>query len=281
MKPKSEAAPARQDDGTHKLQKVLAQAGLGSRRKMEELMLSGRVTVNGQPATIGMRVGPRDVIRVGDKLLRRQEEGRTPEILLYHKSEGEIVSRDDPGGRRTVFEGLPKPRDGKWLAIGRLDYNTCGLLVFTTSGELANRLMHPRYEIEREYAVRVLGRLTPEQQEKLVSGVQLEDGVAKCEFVRDDGGEGANHWYRLAIREGRNREVRRLFEMLGLTVSRLMRVRFGSLSLPPQLKRGQSVELPPEEARQLLASLGLETVRPVTDRAPGETRPRRRGSRSR
>jgi len=244
-------------------------------------MGTGRVTVNGEPATIGMRVGPHDVIRVGEKVIGRQREGRPPKVLLYHKPEGEIVSRDDPARRRSVFDNLPEPRGGKWLAVGRLDYNTCGLLIFTTSGELANRMMHPRYELDREYAVRVLGRLSPEQQEKLVSGVQLKDGVARCEVVRDEGGEGANHWYRIVIREGRNREVRRVFEAVGLKVSRLMRVRFGSLSLPPKLKRGQHVELPSGETRQLLESLGMERVRATADRDAKETHPRHRGSRAR
>jgi 23S rRNA pseudouridine2605 synthase len=245
---------------TYKLQKVLAQSGLGSRRDMEELMRSGRVTVNGAPATVGTRVGPSDVIQVNGQALGRDADRTPPRVLLYYKPEGEIVSRDDPGGRPSVFDRLPQPRGAKWLAVGRLDINTSGLLVLTTSGELANRMMHPRYEIEREYAVRVLGRLSPEQQEKMLSGIQLDDGMARCESVRDRGGEGANHWYHVVIREGRNREMRRLFQALGLRVSRLMRVRFGSLSLPRELRRGQFIELPSREIRPLLVSLGLEVV---------------------
>jgi 23S rRNA pseudouridine2605 synthase len=278
---KKDGPSVRPNDGTHKLQKVLAQAGLGSRRKMEELMRAGRVTVNGAPATIGMRVGPHDVIRVGDQVLRRSAGGQLPKVLLYHKPEGEIVSRDDPAGRRSVFDDLPEPRGAKWQAVGRLDFNTCGLLVLTTSGELANRMMHPRYGLEREYAVRVQGRLNPEQQAQLLSGVRLDDGMARCESVYDPGGEGANHWYRIVVREGRNREVRRLFEAIGLRVSRLMRVRFGSLVLPPRLRRGQSIELPPQETRQLLAALGIDAVSPATARgAPGKHR-RRPASRAR
>ena len=245
------------DGATAKLQKVLAQAGLGSRREMEELIRAGRVTVNGEPAGIGARVGPSDVIRVEGRLVRGAERGRPPRVLLYHKPEGEIVSRDDPAGRASVFDRLPPARGAKWLAIGRLDYNTGGLLLLTTAGELANRMMHPRYGLEREYAVRVRGRLSEEQLARLRSGIPLDDGMARCDAVEDGGGEGTNRWYRVVIREGRNRVVRRMFDALGLTVSRLMRVRFGSVTLPPRLKRGQYLELPPREVQQLLASLGL------------------------
>jgi 23S rRNA pseudouridine2605 synthase len=245
------------DGTTAKLQKVLAQAGLGSRREMEELVRAGRVTVNGEPARIGARVGPNDVIRVEGRVVRGAERKHPPRVLLYHKPEGEIVSRDDPAGRASVFDRLPPVRGAKWLAVGRLDYNTGGLLLLTTEGELANRMMHPRYGLEREYAVRVRGRLTEEQLARLRSGIELVDGMARCDAVEDGGGEGTNRWYRIVIREGRNRIVRRLFEALGLTVSRLMRVRFGSVTLPPRLKRGQYVELAPREVQHLLASLGV------------------------
>ena len=268
-------------DGTYKLQKTLAQAGLGSRRDMEELVRSGRVTVNGAPATIGARVGPNDVIQVNGRAIGRSADSSPPRVLLYYKPEGEIVSRDDPGGRPSVFDRLPQPRGAKWLAVGRLDLNTSGLLILTTSGELANRMMHPRYEIEREYAVRVLGRLSQEQEAKLLSGIQLDDGMARCEAVRDQGGEGANHWYHVVIREGRNREVRRLFEALRLRVSRLMRVRFGGVSLPRCLKRGQFIELPPREVRQLLVSLGLETVSAEAARGARSAHRRRPARRAR
>lgn len=249
--------PAFYGGATQKLHKVLAQAGLGSRREMEALVRAGRVTVNGALAQIGARVGPRDVIRVEGRLLRGFAPGRLPRVLLYHKPEGEIVSRDDPAGRPSVFDRLPPMRGAKWLAVGRLDYNTCGLLLVTTSGELANRMMHPKYELAREYAVRVRGRIRDDQIARLRHGVRLNDGVARCDSVEFQGGEGANRWYRVVLREGRNRIVRRMFEALGLTVSRLMRIRFGPVSLPPRLKRGQHVELPPREIKQLLASLGL------------------------
>lgn len=260
---------------TFKLQKALAQSGLGSRRHMEELVRDGRVTVNGLPAGIGARVSPGDVIMVDGRPIGRSQEG-TPRILLYYKPEGEIVSRDDPGGRASVFDRLPPARGGKWLAVGRLDLNTSGLLVLTTSGELANRMMHPRYEVEREYAVRVLGRVGPEQQKKLLSGIELGDGAGRLESIRDQGGEGANHWYHVVIHEGRNREVRRLFDALGLRVSRLMRVRFGSLTLPRGLKRGQYLELRRREVEQLLAELGLATGTVRTEAARGSRSGRRR-----
>ncbi|MGH8700801.1 MAG: pseudouridine synthase [Burkholderiales bacterium] len=245
----------RDDGATFKLQKVLAQAGLGSRREMEELVRAGRVTVNGEPARIGARVGASDVIRVEGRLVRGAERKRLPRVLLYHKPDGEIVSRDDPAGRASVFDRLPPARGAQWLAVGRLDYNTGGLLLLTTDGELANRMMHPRYGLEREYAVRIRGRVAPADMEKLRHGIRLEDGQARFDSIEEQGGEGANRWYRIAIREGRNRVVRRLFAALGLSVSRLMRLRFGPVTLPPRLRRGQYVELPPREVQSLLASL--------------------------
>lgn len=245
---------------THKLHKVLAQAGLGSRREMEELVRSGRVTVNGVRAQIGMRVGPRDLVKVDGRAVRLRPAARTPRVLLYHKPEGEIVSRDDPRGRPSVFDRLPPSRGLRWIAVGRLDFNSCGLLVFTTSGALAERMMHPRYGLEREYAVRLFGRLTPADLQRLQSGIVLEDGPARVESLEEQGGEGANRWYRVVVKEGRKRLVRRLFEALGFTVSRLMRVRFGPLALPPRLRRGQFMELTPRETRRLLVSLGLTPV---------------------
>ena len=243
---------------TQKLQKILAQAGLGSRRDMEELIKAGRVTVNGQVAELGARISDEDMVRVDRKNVRVRAAGKMPRIMLYHKPEGEIVSRDDPEGRASVFDRLPQMRTSKWIAIGRLDFNTSGLLIFTTSGELANHLMHPRFEVEREYAVRTLGTLTPEQLEQLTAGVELEDGTANFDTISDQGGEGINHWYRVVLREGRNREVRRMFEAVGLTVSRLMRVRFGAINLPPRLKRGQTMELDPLQVRQILKWAGIE-----------------------
>ena len=246
---------ARRDpqDASQKLHKVLAAAGFGSRRAMEERIREGVVTVNGRVAGIGDRVTAEDRIKVGDKILRWPQEGKLPRVLLYHKPEGEIVSNDDPQGRPTVFAKLPPARGAKWLAIGRLDFNTSGLLIFTTSGDLANRMMHPRFEVEREYAVRVLGEATPEKLEAMRTGVRLEDGMARFEQMAEEGGEGANRWFRVLLREGRNRVVRRLFESQGLTVSRLMRVRFGAVALPPHLKRGQFMELTGEDVEQLLA----------------------------
>lgn len=247
----SAAAPAATPT-THKLQKLLAQAGLGSRREMEEWIAAGKVTINGKVAQIGDRVAADDSVRVGKRIIHFRSGTRLPRVMLYHKPEGEIVSRDDPEGRVSVFDKLPQLRSSKWIAVGRLDYNTSGLLIFTTDGALANRLMHPRFEVEREYAVRIMGRLTPEQAALLTSGVELEDGPAKFDHLSDQGGEGSNRWYRVILKEGRNREVRRMFEVAGMTVSRLMRVRFGPINLPPRLKRGKSMELDEAEIQRLL-----------------------------
>ena len=254
----SEAGSSSAQSVTQKLHKILAQAGLGSRREMEELIASGQVTINGKTAQVGDRIDARDVVRVGKRVIHFKSARRLPRVMLYHKPEGEIVSRDDPQGRTSVFDKLPQLRSSKWIAIGRLDYNTSGLLVFTTDGELANRLMHPRFEVEREYAVRIIGRLTPEQAALLTSGVELEDGVAKFDYLSDEGGEGSNHWYRVILKEGRNREVRRMFEAVGMTVSRLMRVRFGPVNLPSRLKRGKSMELNESEIGRLLELVGYK-----------------------
>jgi len=241
-----------------KLQKVLAQAGLGSRRTMEEWIIAGRVSVNGEPATLGMRVVEGDLVKAERRTIRVGERDHAIRVLLYHKPEGEIVSRDDPEKRASVFDKLPKLRGQKWIAIGRLDFNTSGLLIFTTSGELANHLMHPRFEVEREYAVRVQGAMTEAQMDQaLKQGVELEDGLVKFEKLEDQGGEGFNHWYRVMLKEGRNRVVRRTFDALGLPVSRLMRVRFGVISLPPRLKRGMTAELDEKAVAQVLDWAGL------------------------
>jgi len=238
---------------TFKLQKLLAQKGLGSRREMEALIASGQVKLNDHIAVIGDRAGPGDIVRIGRRVIRIHEEEELPKVLLYHKPEGEIVSRNDPQGRPSVFDKLPYLRSSKWIAIGRLDFNTSGLLIFTNDGALANRMMHPRFEMEREYAVRILGELTEEQMQQLTTGITLEDGEAAFTYLADQGGEGANHWYRVILKEGKNREVRRMFEAIGLTVSRLMRVRFGPINLPPRIKRGQWLELDEKETRRLLS----------------------------
>ncbi|KAF1045235.1 MAG: Ribosomal large subunit pseudouridine synthase B [Herbaspirillum frisingense] len=246
------------EDDAPKLHKVLADAGLGSRRDMEELIVAGRVSVNGEPAHIGQRILPTDQVRINGKLLQRKVSKRPPRVLVYHKPAGEIVSHADPEGRSSVFDRLPTMKAGKWLAVGRLDFNTEGLLLFTTSGDLANRLMHPRYNIEREYAVRTLGELEEGMRQKLLHGVELDDGLAQFSRIADGGGEGVNKWYRVTIGEGRNREVRRMFAAVGLTVSRLIRTRYGAMDLPQTLKRGRWEELEENAVRNLLVACGLE-----------------------
>jgi 23S rRNA pseudouridine2605 synthase len=220
-----------------RLQKVLAAAGLGSRREIETWIEAGRITLAGRPAKLGDRALPTDAIEVDGKRVAFQKT-EAARVLVYHKPVGELVTRSDPQGRPNVFSRLPA---GRWVAVGRLDINSAGLLLFTDSGELANRLMHPRYEVEREYMARVQGRLSPEVVEKLRSGVQLEDGVAAFVSIqeRDDReGTGSNKWYRVVLREGRNREVRRLFEAVGARVNRLLRVRYGPVRLPEDLAPG-------------------------------------------
>ena len=240
-----------------KLHKVLADAGVGSRREMEELILAGRVSVNGTPAHIGQRILHSDQVKVNGKPIRIRVAPPPVRVLAYHKPAGEIVTRDDPQHRVTVFKKLPPARFGRWIAVGRLDMNTEGLLLFTTSGELANRLMHPRSQVQREYAVRLLGELTPESRAQLIEGIALDDGPAKFESIDDAGGEGANYWVRVVITEGRNREVRRMFEKVGVTVSRLIRIRYGQIALPSNLRRGQSVDLDEADIQALCQSVGL------------------------
>lgn len=246
-------SPPKQALETHKLQKVLAQAGLGSRREMELWIESGKITVNGETAVVGARVSADDRIELEGRPLRIRSSAKAPRVLIYHKPEGEIVSRDDPRGRPSVFEKVPAIRNGKWIAIGRLDFNTCGLLIFTDSGDLANRMMHPRFEVEREYAVRIMGRVESQHIERMLAGIQLADGLARCVSVELRGGEASNQWCHVVLKEGRHRIVRRMFEKLGLTISRLMRVRFGAIALPPRLKRGQLEELEADEVKRLLA----------------------------
>ena len=235
---------------------MLANTGVGSRRAMEAAIVAGRVTVNGRLATLGERVSTADRIQLdGHPVKVAQGPGAPPRVLLYYKPTGEVSTLRDPEGRPTVFDRLPSVRNARWIQVGRLDYNTSGLLVFTTSGELANRLMHPSGGIEREYAVRVLGQLSHVQLDTLRRGVMLEDGTAKFEVIEPRGGQGANRWYQAIISEGRNREVRRMFEVVGLGVSRLIRTRFGPFKLPATLHRGKWVELSPQAIATLLREL--------------------------
>lgn len=238
-----------------RLQKLLAAAGLGSRREIEVWIAAGRLRVNGAVAKLGDRAGPADAVELDGKRIEFRAAAARPRVLLYHKPEGEMVTRSDPGGRPTVFERLPAIPGGKWVAVGRLDINTAGLLLLTDSGELANRLMHPRYEVEREYAVRVLGELKPEERRRLLQGVALADGTARFDSLEASGGaQGANRWYRVVLREGRNREVRRIFEAVGRSVSRLLRVRYGPVSLPRALRPGRWVELDEKTVASIVKS---------------------------
>jgi 23S rRNA pseudouridine2605 synthase len=226
-----------------KLQKVLAQAGIGSRRDMEQLIEEGRITVNGEPAHVGQRISFGDQLRIDGKAIKARIVPAPPRVLAYHKPAGEVVTHDDPQHRPTVFRRLPRLAQGKWQSVGRLDINTEGLLLFTNSGELANQLMHPRFAVEREYAVRVLGVVEEAERARLLGGVDIDGQEAAFKSIEDGGGEGANRWYRVVITEGRNREVRRLFEAVGHAVSRLIRVRYGSVVLPRGLRRGVWVDL--------------------------------------
>jgi 23S rRNA pseudouridine2605 synthase len=234
-----------------KLHKVLAQAGVGSRRDMEQLIADGKVAVNGQPAHVGQRISFGDRIQVDGKPVKVRIVPPPPRVIAYHKPVGEVVTNDDPQHRPTVFRRLPRLPQGKWQSVGRLDLNTEGLLLFTNSGELANQLMHPRFGVEREYAVRVLGTLDNDAREDLLEGVEVEGQTASFRSIDDGGGEGANHWYRVVITEGRNREVRKLFEAVDLTVSRLIRIRYGTVVLPRGLKRGVWVDLSDEDVRTI------------------------------
>jgi 23S rRNA pseudouridine2605 synthase len=249
-----------------RLQKVLARAGLGSRRQIEQWITEGRLTVNGEPAELGRRVTPQDRIALDGKAILRLDAVPRARVLIYFKPEGEVCTRDDPDGRPTVFDNLPRIRGARWIAIGRLDYNTSGLLIFTTDGELAHRLMHPSSEIEREYAVRILGEVTPEMLASLKAGVMLDDGPAHFDSVVEAGGSGANRWYHVTLREGRNREVRRMWEAVGAKVSRLIRVRFGPVGLPRHLRPGRAEDLEPELMTSLYESVALKA--PLLARKP-------------
>lgn len=250
-----------------KLHKVLAQAGMGSRLEMEQLILEGRISVNNEPAHIGQRVQFGDQIKVNGKPIRFRIAPPPARVIAYHKPAGEIVTHDDPQNRPTVFRKLPRLQQGKWQSVGRLDLNTEGLLLFTSSGELANKLMHPRFGLEREYAVRVLGALNEDEKQFLLGGVQLEDGMAAFGSIEDGGGEGANCWYRVTISEGRNREVRRMFEAVGHAVSRLIRIRYGAMMLPRGLKRGAWLELDERDIQALMQAAGVSAAAAASARA--------------
>lgn len=238
-----------------RLQKALARAGFGSRREIEAWIEQGRISVNGKRAKLGDRITQQDQVRISGKLVPPQRLGfKKSRVIAYHKPAGEVCTRHDPEGRPTVFEKLPRLRGSRWISIGRLDISTSGLLLFTTNGTLANRLMHPSSGIEREYAVRVLGEVDPEVLGRLRQGVTLDDGEACFETIRDAGGQGANHWYHVVLREGRYREVRRMWESQGITVSRLIRVRFGPMALPRRLRPGHWSELSEREVEQLWAA---------------------------
>jgi 23S rRNA pseudouridine2605 synthase len=249
-----------------KLHKVLAQAGVGSRRDMEALIEQGEITVNNQPAHIGQRISFGDRIQVKGKPVRVRIVPPPPRILAYHKPVGEVVTLHDPEERPTVFRNLPRLQQGKWQSVGRLDINTEGLLLFTNSGELAHQLMHPRFGVEREYAVRVLGLLSQEARAQLLAGVMIDTQTAQFQSIEEGGGEGANHWYRVVITEGRNREVRKLFDAVGLTVSRLIRIRYGTVVLPRGLKRGVWVDLEEADVNVIVQLAGQSP-------AHGEPRP--------
>ncbi len=247
-----------------RLQKIIARAGYGSRRKVDEWIAQGRIRVNGRVAVPGERIDPLAGVRItlDGKPLRKLGAAPRLRVIAYHKPAGEVCTRHDEQGRPTVFASLPKLARGRWIAVGRLDINTSGLLLFTTDGELANRLMHPSGEVEREYAVRVRGEVTPAILAQLQRGVELDDGPARFDRILDSGGQGSNHWYHVILREGRNREVRRLWEAVGLVVSRLIRVRYANIELKPYLRAGKWKDLEPREIRQLQALAGMTAKKP-------------------
>ncbi|ASK33780.1 23S rRNA pseudouridine(2605) synthase RluB [Alloalcanivorax mobilis] len=246
---------------SEKLQKVLARTGLGSRRELEKWIADGRVSVNGKVATLGDRVEPDDTVRVDGRIIRvKAEEDIVRRVIMYHKPAGEVCSRNDPEGRPTVFDNLPRLQGMRWVQVGRLDINTTGLMLFTTDGELAHRLMHPSNGFVREYAVRVRGELTEQKRQAMLEGVLLEDGTSQFDAIEDAGGaeEGANHWYKVSLTGGKYREVRRLFQSQDLEVARLIRIRFGELTLPSQLRQGRWQELTAEEIKPLTEQVDLK-----------------------
>ncbi len=260
-------APVQKKVPGEKLQKILARAGFGSRREVEKLIAEGLVKVNGKVAQLGDRAFPDDKIKVRDHEVRETRLAKQPtQVILYNKPEGQVTSRKDEKGRDTVFQHLPRIINSRWVAIGRLDMNTSGLLIFTNNGELANRMMHPSYEVEREYSVRVFGEVSEDTLKQLKKGIKLDDGWAKFDRIvklpqQDD--DSLNQWYKVVIKEGRNREVRRMWEAVGVQVSRLIRTRYGQFQLPRNLRQGKSEALTWRQVNQLLKSVGLpEEPRP-------------------
>lgn len=245
-----------------RLQKVLAASGLGSRRDIEKYILRGEISVNEKIAELGQKITPNDRVFINQKFIRLAWPNNLPRIIIYHKPEGEIVSRKDPEGRISVFDRLPQVKSSRWICIGRLDFNSSGLLIFTTDGELANRFAHPKFEIEREYAVRILGSLTETQKNELYKGITLKTGLAHVTNIQEtkNNENASNQWYRITLKEGKNREVRELFATLGLIVSRLIRIRFGTILLPSRLKRGQYCELNAIEVANIMKWLKHSSI---------------------
>jgi len=263
---------------SERIQKVLAEAGVASRRAIETLIAEGRISVNGEPATLGQKVDAKDRVKVDGRPVRLSVKQAATRVLLYKKRVGELVTRDDPEGRKTIFKKLPELETGRWIAVGRLDINTSGLLLLTNDGELARRLTHPSFEMEREYAVRVLGEMNDEVLQSLRKGVQLEDGMAHFDSIvpgDNEDGEGANQWWLVTLKEGRNREVRRLFESQGLQVSRLIRVRYGPVELGRGVKSGGYRELTPDEMNRVLTQVGMERDRKKSERKSAPPKARR------
>lgn len=260
-----------------RVQKVLSRMGFGSRREIERWIEEGKIKINGKVCGLGDRVESGDWVHVNGKRIIIREQQELTRVIMYHKPEGEVCTRSDPEGRPTVFDHLPKAGRARWISIGRLDINTSGLLLFTTNGELANRLMHPSNEVEREYAVRVNGTVTREILRQLTTEVMLEDGPAHFDDIQDGGGEGYNHWYYVVIREGRNREVRRLWEAVDVRVSRLIRVRYGNVIMPKSLHKGRVKELDADAVKQLGETVGLELEVKAREktvvRAPAQKQP--------
>jgi len=260
-----------------RLQKVLARAGFGSRRQIENWIRDGKITVNGKLAELGVSISDTDLVKIeGRSVSIASDPAHTARTLIYHKPAGELTTRKDEAGRPTVFDNLPRIKNGRWISVGRLDFNTSGLLLVTTDGELAHRLMHPSWEIEREYAVRILGKVDEESLQRLQEGVMLEDGMAAFASIQDAGGAGANHWYHVIVREGKNREVRRLWESQDVQVSRLIRIRYGPVSLPRNVRAGRFQDLQQDEIKALYAAVELDAPAPRAVRRPGNKRRRSR-----